>query len=200
MENKDKKLYWIVSGLAAIVGVTFGTIYILNYNRRSAWKAKQFEGMKETANNSGFQDKAFQKMMEESGWHSGDQWCMFFAKMVWINTYKADEEKLKVLLNGSSQDSYRRAVADKGKTVIVTKEPKVGDIVIFQRFSGGVGSSSGHAGIVTKVNGKKSFQTIEGNTNEAGAAEGTIVLKKERSFNWNTKDGLRLKGFIRKVK
>lgn len=198
MTKKSKIVLWIGVGVAAAALIT-GGIVIFNKRHRVKAKAGSFEGMKETANNSGFANKAFQKMMSEVGWRSGESWCMYFAKMVWMRVYKADADKLDRILTGSTQGTWQNAVNDNGKTVTTTKEPKVGDIVIWQNYSGGKGSWTGHAGIVTKVY-SDGFNTIEGNTSEAGSREGTTVLEKERKFAWNVNDGLRLKGFIRKVK
>ncbi len=188
----------IVGGFVLLSGVAALSWYLSSYKRKAVREALEHEGVTETANNSGFQDKAFQKMMSDVGWRSGDQWCMYFAKMVWVNAYKKDAEMLGKLLSGSSQGSYEAAVKDGGKNVTVEKDPKPGDIVIFQRYSGGKPQYKGHAGIVFRVHGDKGFTTIEGNTNEEGSSEGTIVSKKERTFNWDTTNGLRLRGFIRK--
>lgn len=57
--------------------------------------------------------------------------------------------------------------------------PKRGDLMYHDS-----GGGKGHVGIVIAYNGDGTVTTIEGNTNNAGSREGTIVTKKERKFSY----------------
>lgn len=197
MKQQTKIALWVSGAILLGSAIAVGVTVLARYRKRVALRAKDYTGIKETANNSGFQNKAFEEMMKSVGWKSSDAWCMYFAKMVWLNVYKKDADVLRTILTGSTIQSYNNAVNDGNKNVIVSKEPKTGDIVIWQNYSNGSAKSTGHAGIVIKK-GINTFTTIEGNTSEQGAREGTTVLLKERKYNWNENNGLRLLGFIRK--
>ena len=57
--------------------------------------------------------------------------------------------------------------------------PKRGDLMYHDS-----GKGKGHVGIVIAYNGNGTVTTIEGNTNNAGSREGTVVTKKERKFSY----------------
>ena len=118
--------------------------------------------------------------------------------MVWIKKYgKKYEEILNKLITPSTQTTWQNFENDKSGKFKTGKEAKKGAIVIWQRYKNGVPEWKGHAGIVQRVN-KDNFETIEGNTNDAGGREGYIVAEKTRTYDWDTINGLRLKGFIYK--
>ena len=186
--------YKVLLGIGIVLA---GTGIVLTIRRRARVKAfaKAMVGQKEVSGNMGFQNEQFERLMKEVGWNEGDQWCVYFAKLTWYE--KAPEwlkPKIKKSISGSSQTTWENVSKD--PAFVVSKMPKVGDMVIWQSFKNGVGQWSGHAGIVTKV-GFNDFKTIEGNTNDAGSREGYIVAEKDRTFNFDTNNGLRLKGFIR---
>jgi len=178
------------------VAVTAASI-ILTIRKQQRIKAfaKALVGQKETEGNSGFSSALLEKQMKEVGWQEGDQWCVYFAKLVWYQ--KAPDwlkPKIKKDISGSSQ--YTWDAVSKDPTYKVSKTPKVGDMVIWQSYNNGSPLWSGHAGIVTKV-GINSFQTVEGNTNAGGSREGYTVAEKVRTYNYDANNGLRLKGFVR---
>ena len=158
--------------------------------------AKALVGQKEISGNSGFSSALLEQQMKEVGWQEGDQWCVYFAKLVWYQ--KAPEwlkPKIKKAISGSSQTTWETVSKDPAFTT--SKTPKVGDMVIWQSYSNGKPLWSGHAGIVTKV-GISSFNTVEGNTtSEVNNREGYTVAEKQRTFNYDANNGLRLKGFVR---
>ncbi len=69
-------------------------------------------------------------------------------------------------------------------SLIKTNKPKRGDIFIID-----LGKGFGHTGLVVNVNGEK-IDTIEGNTNIDGSANGNGVYLRSRNIS-------KIKGFIR---
>lgn len=184
-------------GIATAGAVGLGLL--LSYRLRAAYYAQKWVGIKEVGQNKGFSNAAFQQMMKDIGWKGGEQWCMYFAKMVHVNTFPKEAADIRKILVGNTQNSFKNALNDKTGTykVITSGRPKKGDIVIWQRTND---TSKGHAGVVIGFKGDKMI-TIEGNTNLAGAAEGDAVLQKERNMEigkTEPKSTLRLRGFIRK--
>ena len=74
--------------------------------------------------------------------------------------------------------------------------PKVGNLVIWQMQKDGKPQWQGHAGIVYKVKSTWEFESIEGNTNEAGSREGVTVAIKDRKILKDVPNGLKVLGFI----
>ena len=96
--------------------------------------------------------------------------------------------------------TYENFKNDKSGFFKVTKEPKIGDVVIWEKRINGepdkIGIwTKGHAGIVSMVS-SSGFMSIEGNTNSQGGREGIEVAEKARDYNFYDKNGLCLKGFI----
>ena len=158
--------------------------------------AKGYLGIKETKNNSGFNNLFFQQEMKKVGWQKGQPWCMYFVKLVWLKNLKGKhKEQAAKLLTGHTQGSLNNFKKDTSGLFEVSTTPQKGSIVIWEYFKNGKSQGSGHAGIVTSFNNKQ-FQTIEGNTNKLGGREGVEVARKTRSYAWQTTNGLRLKAFI----
>lgn len=180
---------------AGLLATAAGLILTIRQRARVKAFAQATIGQKEISGNLGFQSQEFERLMKEVGWHEGDQWCVYFAKLTWYNR-SPDwlKPKIKKSISGSSQQTWENVSKD--PAFVVSKIPKPGDMVIWQTYKNGVGEWSGHAGIVTKV-GFNDFKTIEGNTNDAGSREGYTVAPKDRPFNFDVNNGLRLKGFIR---
>ena len=103
----------------------------------------------------------------------GDPWCSAFVKWVFdqvniastINVYSptAQNNKNKVYF---------------GKTWYLV--PESGDVfcLYYSRLK-----RIGHAGFFHRQVNKKIYETIEGNSNEAGSREGIGVFKRKRSYN-----------------
>ena len=172
----------------------------LNSNRIKTY-AKLYKGIEEVGNNKGFNNAAFQKMMSEIGWKSGEEWCAYYAKLVYVHSLPEFASDFKKSLSGSSQRSFNNVQKGLSKTlkVVTSGYAKVGDIVIWVNKSN---PSFGHAGIVISVDGNK-FQTIEGNANYNPAYSGQEELVGYGVHNTaigatdNPLSGKRLRGFIR---
>ena len=183
--------------LITLAAASATAIGFLSYSkRRKIIKvSKAFIGQQEKSGNTGFQNAEMEKLMAEVGWRSGDAWCVYFAKLMWFTV--APEwlkPKIKSTISGSSQQTWARVNGD--PAFVVSRIPRVGDMVIWQTYKNGVGQSTGHAGIVKRF-GVNDFKSIEGNTNQAGGSEGIEVAEKTRTYNYDTNNGLRLKGFVR---
>lgn len=189
-------------GVALVLGGV-GLSFINYRKRKIKRKAYLFEGIKEVGNNAGFNSETFEKMMREVGWKSGEQWCMYFAKNVYVQSLPKLADDFKKVLSGSSQLSFNKVDEGKSDYLETIKEgsPKKGDIVIWQRKSD---KSKGHAGVVVDVSeGGKKFTAMEGNTNfdPAFNGDGQLVDVVPHETNYGDSDStyktMILRGFIR---
>lgn len=160
--------------------------------------AKSYIGEQEILGNKGFKDRGFQAAMSAAGWYMDASWCMFFAKMVWMQTYLGSlpYRKIDAKFTGSALGTYYNIAHD--GTFQISLTPVPGAIVIFKEGTDPA-KHEGHAGIVTERMGNQ-FKSIEGNTN-AGAdpniREGYIVAEKIHILNQPPNShGLNLVGFI----
>ena len=158
-------------------------------------------GVKEIGKNNGFANASFEKLMKTVGWYNSAQWCMFFAKMVHYNTFKKDQKIINKILDGNSQKAFQNATNDKtGTYKTVTKNPQIGDIIVFTHRNN---KATGHVGIVIKVIDDKNVETIEGNTSDKSIGDGDLVAKKIRPYTLGAslgkKTDLYVKGLIRKI-
>lgn len=152
-------------GLPALV--LFAVWWIYN-NRNTVNKiALKYVGISEKGDNAGFSDAQFQADMKAAGWRSGMPWCSLFVKMVFEKAYPKQKTKLDTILNASVLTMWNKAKSDTTGLATVSDTPKVGSIVCWK------GSSGGHTGIVTAVNGTK-YQTVEGNTSQRASTEAEI--------------------------
>jgi surface antigen len=165
--------------------------------------ASQWVGVKEIGENQAFGNEAFQSMMKQVGWHSFDQWCMYFAKAVHYNVFKdnpTEQAKINKVLVGNTQLAFNNAKNDTSGTyqAITSGSPKVGDIIIFRHSNA---PSTGHAAVVVKVNSNDTVDTIEGNTSDKSISNGDVVAKKNRTSIIGKSIGgdLVVRGFIRKL-
>lgn len=193
MKNMNKYYYYLIPVFLII-------IIFLFFNRKEKiirYANKWVGDVEEIPGNMGFTDKEFQSLMHEFGdFRKGDPWCMSFVKMIWTKKTKGKyQDLLDRLMTPSTQGTYANFKNDTSNKFEVSKKPKRGSIVIWQQYVNGSPKYRGHAGIVTRV-GFDSFNTIEGNTDDTGGREGYTVAKKKRKYNWNTNNGLRIKGFI----
>ena len=183
--------------LISLLLLSGGLITFFSYRKAQKIRAisKAFIGQQEISGNLGFQSAEMQRLMEEVGWDPGDAWCVYYAKLVWYLSHpKFLQPAIMKYISGSSQKTW--ANVNNNNVFVVSKYPKVGDIVIWQTYKNGVGQSTGHAGIVERV-GVQDFGTTEGNTNSSGGNEGYIVAEKNRTYDFTNNNGLRLKGFVR---
>ena len=159
--------------------------------------AKSFLGQTETPNNSGFKDKNFETAMKSVGWVKGYSWCVLFVKLVWKNAIADETTRAAAmkLINPNSQATLQNFIKDKSGLFEISDKATPGAIAIFQTFKNGKGQWTGHAGLVTAAY-PDYFESIEGNTNDAGGREGYIVATKKRKYNSAVTNGLRLRKFI----
>lgn len=158
--------------------------------------AKSYVGQKEKKANSGFVDKDFLKKMKDAGWQEGWPWCSCFCEMVMREVYEKNigfPEKLamvKKFITPSAVTTYNNFKA----AGLVTDKPTPGALVVWRNGNGW----TGHIGIVIEADIlKKTFQAVEGNTNDAGGREGEVVAIKTRQLDFTHKKiGLNLLGFI----
>lgn len=177
------------------IGVVTVAFLLLSWRRKAANAAVDFLDVMEIGNNQGWSNKVFEQMMKESGWKTGEAWCMYFAKNVYLLAFPARSEKINSTLTGSTQQSWKNAQTAKGFKVITSGSPKPGDIVIWQNTKN---STLGHAGIVKKNLGNDMYETVEGNSSLDGAREGQGVVKGNRKLIPGYVDGtLKVLGFIR---
>lgn len=151
------------------------------------------------AQNKGFTDAAFQAMMKEVGWKSGEAWCAYYVKVVLMQFYSFDRDYVNKVFTGSAAGNFYavrnlNARNDKRYILVTSDDPQVGDVVVW----GVIGR--GHTGIVTEVINKNSIRSIEGNTSLAGAREGDGVrtLRRSVKVGSNSSEGLKLLGYIRR--
>lgn len=190
--NENKQII-IPIGILIIL-ITVLTIVLLKMRNRAGIFAKRFIGTEEIGNNQGFFSYSFQNLMQKAGWKPGNQWCGFFAKMVYTNSLKPKHKELaKKIMNGSTQLTLKNFKNDNSGLFKVSDKPKKGGLVIWQSIKD---NSRGHIGIINKTFKNKGFQTIEGNTN-IGGSEG-IVAKVNYAKNGSPK-GLKVVAFINPV-
>lgn len=168
--------------------------------------ARRFIGEKESGNNAGFADPAFQVEMQKSGFMRGMSWCAFFVETVFRVALQEENrlnlwKNLEPLFSASAVETLHRF---EKKGYNVHQIPKVGDIVVWRHGAG----PAGHIGVVTDIGINKTFATVEGNTNDKGAAIGKIeangdqVMPKSRRYGlaMSTKAGsFNLLGFVSPV-
>ena len=153
---------------------------------------KKTVGIRETGQDSGFTNKAFEAELKALEWQPGWAWCVMFAKRTWSHWLKGDKRKVAMnLMQANSQVTWNNFKKDKSGYFVLTTSGKpkhVGAIAIFQNV---YNSARGHAAVVTEIH-DNHFVATEGNYNNQ--VEGNVI----RPYNYNTanKEGLRLIGFI----
>lgn len=153
----------------------------------------QIQEVVSKSSNKGFTDASWEAMMKQVGWVSGQAWCAYFVKLVYMQFFSFDRQWLSKNITGSAAGNMERVIAlnkmgDKRYIAVLTDTPQVGDIGV-QGVKG-----DGHTFIVTQVNSPTSVRTIEGNTNARGSREGDRVLE----LNRNVSVGKILKGSSRR--
>lgn len=147
-----------------------------NLAQRATQIAMNKEGVRElTGNNDGPEVEAYLKSV---GLGKGYSWCMAFVVSCFDDAAKQLGVNMPLVRTGGCMDQWNRTTCQK-----VTK-PQTGDIFIID-----LGNGAGHTGIVVAVNGDE-VETIEGNTNDNGSANGDGVYRRTRKI-------ARMKGFIR---
>jgi hypothetical protein len=154
--------------------------------------ARQYVGKTEKPGNKGFNDLVFETKMISVGFASGQAWCSYFAELVAKEALPTKAVELNKHFSASAVQTFKN-FTDAGYQI--SKIPVKDSVVIWQNYKDGKPQWTGHAGIVSNVLSKTSFQSIEGNTNDNGGREGYIVAEKTRTIA-TRKDGLDILGFI----
>lgn len=162
--------------------------------------AKQFDGVEEIPGNMGWENKEFQKAMEETGWEEGQAYCAFFVKMVYLRIFNDTifYPKVEKLFTGSATQTFNNCKKDPSFFTDYHYEIP-GTVAVWRKWDNGTPSWKGHIGVVFqrgRGNVGDTFKTIEANTNTDGGREGKEIAIKERINNHGEKDGLVLEGFI----
>ena len=187
-----------------IAAIVIGAGIAIYSRRRIVRYAKKFIGVLEIGDNMGWNNPDFEKKLKSVGWYPGAQWCVFFVKAMWADTYPElrnkthNGKKLIDYVSGNSQTTFSNLKNLENTGLFkVSGIPKAGDMVVWQYYdAAGSPTQKGHVGIVTSKSGD-SFKTIEGNTSEIGATNQTVSKKEHNLGEYSKKTGLRLKGFIR---
>lgn len=179
---------------------------VLIYNRKKIADliesfSSKWIGVEELGTNKAFGNHVFEQMMKNVGWHSTDQWCMYFAKAVYFEIFKKDRDIMQKLFSGNGNTAFDRVKKDTSGTFEAIENGKAqrGDIAIFYHANN---RTTGHAAIVTKVNEDGTMNTIEGNTSDKSISDGDTVARKIRPAIIGKQikgSDLVLRGFIRKT-
>jgi surface antigen len=160
---------------------------------------KELKGVAKRAQNKGFTDAAFQAMMREVGWSSGQAWCAYYVKLIYMQFFSFDRQWLDRNFTGSAVGNFNQVAnlnraKDFRYIIVTTNTPQVSDIVVW----GQVGR--GHTGIVTEVINNNKVVSLEGNTTLAGVREGDGSRKLTRNVTvgLNNREGQRFLGYIRR--
>lgn len=178
------------------VGVVTAAFLFISWRRKVLRTAADYIDIQEIGNNQGWSNKKFEEMMKSVGWRSGESWCMYFVKAVFLEAFPGRADKIGKVLNPSTQTSWKNAKESDVFKVITDGNPKPGDIVIWQSTKN---AALGHTGIVWKKGtGQDRWVTIEGNSSFDGAREGQGVVKGDRILKPGTVQGtLKVLGFLR---
>lgn len=177
------------------------------YNRQQGFKipavtlverviasAKSIVGQKEKPGNSGFQDAAFQKRMEEVGFLPGESWCVYTVEDIWKNGFGQDHPlypELETLFSASATKTA--GLFQKSELFQTGQIAQPGALALWRHGKGW----QGHAGVVVEDLGGGKFRSVEGNTNQAGGREGVEVAIKDRKTGEKFKaNGLNLVCFV----
>lgn len=154
----------------------------------------QLEKVVKGGKNVGFVDASFQTMMKAVGWKSGEAWCMYYCKLVYMQFFSFDREFLAKHFNGSTSSTLQNVInlnnkGDKRYIFLNTNTPQIGDIICLQ----------GHVGLVQEVISPTIVKTIEGNSNLKGVREGEGVVENNRTLIVGKPSfGQMFKGYIRR--
>lgn len=171
----------------------------MNINEQIINVAVNFLGQEEIRGNLGFKDPKFEQLMKNVGWQKTQAWCAYFAELVWKVAYSNQNSlivpEIDKIFSGSAVQTMKN-FKKAGWEIHRGISPQKGSLAVWQKFKNGKPHWSGHIGIYTENLSLKLFNSIDGNTNDDGSREGYEVAKKCRSYNYTSKSGLVLIGFI----
>lgn len=153
--------------------------------------AQKYIGQKEKANNTFDDATELGRRLKAAGQKDGEAWCAYFGEAVCAEAYPEKSKEIATLFSASAVATFRNFVA---AGFSITAVPRLGALVIWQRYDKGKALWQGHLGIVSKVNGSM-FQSIEGNSNAAGSREADTVVESARSLYFR-ESGINVMGFV----
>jgi hypothetical protein len=171
-------------------------------------KRKLVNQFEKRGDNKGFADASFEQMMRAVKWKSGEAWCAYYVKLIYMSMFSFDREYLSKHLGGGSNSNLVNIerLNDKGDMRYLASrknDPQVGDIFCqgVQNFGKGQ-SGFGHTGIVVEILGKVGdgykVRTVEGNTNAGGSREGDKSMFLTRTLEVGKKADKWMLGYIRR--
>src|SRR5688500_12844334 len=137
--------------------------------------AKKYVGQKEKPGNDFDLDTPLGKILKEAGHKDGEAWCCYAVEAWFCEAFPERNAELRKLFSASTIQTFNNF---KQAGYDVHDLPKVGDLVIWQRYQDGKPTWQGHAGIVTKVSAEGTFGTVEGNTDSKGSRTGGSVQEQ----------------------
>jgi hypothetical protein len=157
--------------------------------------AKKYLGLKEDPNNSFKKGTLLGDVLHKAGQKDGESWCSYFMEAVFCEAHPELDTALRKLFDAGAVKTYTNFKAA-GYDCHAT--PRVGDLMIMQKYAGGVKQWQGHAGLVVFVHPTEGWwKCIEGNTTKAGGREGGSGAVLEITRNSTVKkDGLNVLGFV----
>lgn len=175
----------------------------MNLHQAAVDTAYHYLGEKEIKGNQGFESTELDNYMRMVGFENGWAWCSIFSELCWSKEpYERKAFLLPVISDcfaANAVRTYENFEKDDSGYFEVGLKPKKGSVVIWEKVKDSKPVKNGiwtvgHAGIVVNTS-DYGFESIEGNTNDAGGREGIEVAKKLHPYS-TVKYGLRLKGFI----
>jgi hypothetical protein len=155
--------------------------------------ALQYVGERELPGNVFDPASDFGKKLHAVGQRDGDPWCALFTELVFKEAYPEKVKEFDKLFSASAVQTYKNF---EKAAYPLNNLPREGNLVIWQKQIEGKPQWQGHAGIVYRLKSSWEFESIEGNTNEAGGREGTSVQIKERKVLKDVWNGLKVLGFV----
>lgn len=148
--------------------------------------AKKLIGQAEKPGNDFDEDTYLGRILKEAGHKDGEAWCAYFAEAMFVET-------LRALFSASAVQTFQNF---KKAGYEISDTPKVGWLVVWQRYKDGKPTWQGHMGIVTCTNEDNSFESVEGNTDKAGSRTGGSVQENPHTLK-KVENGLNVLGFVK---
>lgn len=148
--------------------------------------AKSFIGQAEKPGNDFDEDTLLGRLLKDAGHNDGEAWCCYFQEAIFVET-------LRRLFSASTVQTFHNF---KNAGYEISDTPRVGWLVIWQRYKDGKPTWQGHAGLCSSVNPDNSFTATEGNTDKKGSRTGGSVQENPHTLE-RVENGLNVLGFIR---
>lgn len=156
--------------------------------------ARTYLGLKEDKNNRFEKDSLLGQILHKAGQKDGEPWCCYFQEGIFCKAFPHKDAELRKLFSANCVETFYNFLRSRKYKVV--SYPVPGALVIWQNVKGGVIQMTGHAGLCVRAISRTQFNSIEGNTNEAGSREGVMVAEKLLRSTARTENGLNVLGFI----